>query len=109
MDPCQQFPIRRYQRGEFTAAGDDVIREARVELIVNGDELRVAMLCLPRELPELAVGFLRAEGALLRREDLDAAEYDAAASAVRVSGRFDAEALDAVRHRWTWGTGWRWR
>ena len=104
-DPCEQHAIRRYRNGQFAADGDDVIREARVELIVNDDELRLAMLCLPRELPELAVGFLRAEGALRRREDLLSAECDESGSAVRVRGRFDPDAIEAIQRRWTWGTG----
>jgi len=105
MDPCTDMPIRRFRDGKFSSVADAVVREARVELIVNEDELRLAMLCLPRELPELAVGFLRAEGALRRREDLAAADYDPSASAVRVRGAFDPDALEAIRRRWTWGTG----
>jgi len=105
MDAFQEQPIRRYREGRFESVRDAVVAEARIELVVNADELRLAMLCLPRELPEMAVGFLRAEGALLQREDLDAAEFDPAASAVHVRGRFDPDALEAIRRRWTWGTG----
>ncbi len=105
MDPCEQHAIRRFRNGRFAAAGDDVIREARVELIVNGGELRLAMLCLPRELRELAVGFLRAEGALRRPDDLEAAECDESGRAVHVRGRFDPDVLEAIQRRWTWGTG----
>jgi FdhD protein len=105
MDPCEQFPIRRFEDGQFSAVSDSVIREARVELIVNDDELRLALLCLPRELRELAVGFLRGEGALRRREDLHAVEYAEADSIIRVRGRFDPDALEAIQRRWTLGTG----
>ena len=105
MDPCEQHAIRRFRHGRFTADHDEVIREARVELIVNDDELRLAMLCLPRELRELAVGFLRTEGALRRREDLVSVAPDEAARVVAVRGDFDVDALEALRRRWTWGTG----
>lgn len=105
MDPCEQVPIRRYEGGLFEAVSDCVVREARVEIVVNDDELRLAMLCLPRELCELAVGFLRGEGALRRRADLRGVEYIEADAAVGVHGDFDPEALEAIRRRWTWGTG----
>lgn len=104
VDPCQQHPIRQFRDGKFTARSDDVIRERRIELIVNDDELRMAMLCLPSELPALAVGFLRGEGALRSKEDIRSIEVEGNGKAVRVRGRFDPDALEAIDKRWTWGT-----
>jgi len=103
-EPYEELPVRRYEHGRFQAAADPVIREARVELVVNGGQLRLALLCLPRELEALAVGFLRGEGVLRRRQELRAVRVAADGSAVEVEGDFAPDALEAVRRRWTWGT-----
>ncbi len=97
--------IRKYAKGHFIACEDAVIAEARIELVVNDNELRLAMLCLPKQLPELAVGFLRGEGALASRDELDSVDIDPSGRSILVRGRFDPDALDAIRRRWTWGTG----
>jgi len=97
--------IRKYAKGHFSALEDAVISEARVELVVNDNELRMAMLCLPRQLPELAVGFLRGEGAIRNRDELDSVSIDQSGRTIQVRGRFDPDAIDAIGRRWTWGTG----
>ncbi len=104
-EPTAHCAARRYADGHFAALDDQVVAEARIELVVNDDELRMALLCLPRQLPELAVGFLRGEGALAGRGEVQSVEIDMAGRTVRVRGRFDPDALDAIRRRWTWGTG----
>ena len=103
--PTRRCAVRRYAEGHFTALDDQVVAEARVELVVNDDELRMALLCLPRQLTELAVGFLRGEGALRSRGEVERVDIDRAGRTVRVRGRFDPDALDAIHRRWTWGTG----
>ena len=105
MELSDEYPIARYEKGRLTPAKDTIILEARVELVVNDGEMRLAMLCLPRELKELAAGFLRGEGALRRREDLHSAEFVEAESTIDVRGEFDPDVLDAIHRRWTWGTG----
>ncbi|HET6430088.1 MAG TPA: formate dehydrogenase accessory sulfurtransferase FdhD [Phycisphaerae bacterium] len=105
MDVVEDYPIRRFDAGAPEAAGDKVVAEARVELDVNDGQFRLAMLCLPRELDALAVGFLAGEGALRSRADLRGVEVDQAAGRIRVVGDLDADALEAVTRRWTWGTG----
>ena len=105
MDPCVEQPIRRFERGQFVASIDPVIRETRIELNVNEGSLRLTMLCLANELPELAVGFLRSEGVLRRREDLEAVEYVEGDRTVFVRGSFDGDGLEAIRRRWTLATG----
>jgi len=105
MDPIRECPIRRYDGRRERAEVDKVIAEARIELLINDGEHRVGLLCLPRDLEALAAGFLLAEGALRRREDLHAVTVDAGAGRVTVRGDFDADALEAASGRWTWGTG----
>jgi len=105
MEAIQGFPIRRFDAGGPSAANDKVVTEARIELDINDGRHRLAMLCLPRELEALAVGFLRSEGVLKRREDLLSVQVHPAEAKVFVRGDFDAEALDSLSRRWTWGTG----
>jgi len=105
MDPIEQCPIHRYDSGRIAAEFDSVIAEARVELQVNDEPRRIAMLCLPRNLDALAVGFLRGEGICRSREDISDVVVDDDARRVVVTGDFDADALEAVYERWTWGSG----
>ncbi len=105
MDLAGEYPIQRFESGELNSKMDPVITEARIELDVNDGQLRLAMLCLPQELEALAVGFLVAEGALRRREDLKVVEYQPKQNKVILKGDFDADVLESITLRWTWGTG----
>lgn len=101
----EDHPIRRFKDGHWSSLVDPVIREQRIELDVNDGQARIAMLCLPRDLEALAVGFLLGEGALRDRQDFTGAEYLPDEHKLAVSGTFDAEALENINIRWTWGTG----
>jgi len=105
MDPIQEYPIRRIEAGKARSAVDKVIAEARIELDVNDGQLRLAMLALPQDLEALAVGFLLGEGALRRVEDLEKVEAVPGEGKVLVRGDFDADVLEAITTRWTWGVG----
>lgn len=61
--------ILRWREGEFSATDDEVILEVPMTLIVNGREL-MTLMGLGVSPEELAVGFLRSEGFLSRREQL---------------------------------------
>jgi len=105
MNLIEQCPIRRYRDGRGAADIDKVVAEARIELQLNDDPRRIAMLCLPQDLDALAVGFLHGEGILRSRQDLAGVQVDPDARRVTIEGDLDADALDAVYNRWTWGTG----
>jgi len=105
MDLIEECPIRRYRDGRGAADVDKVVAEARVELQLNDDPRRIALLALPYDLDALAVGFLRGEGILRSREDLAGVRVAADGRGVTVEGDFDADALDAVGNRWTWSSG----
>ncbi|MFB3890567.1 MAG: formate dehydrogenase accessory sulfurtransferase FdhD [Phycisphaerae bacterium] len=105
MDLIQEFPIRRFDAGSSAAAVDRVIAEARIELDINDGRARLAMLCLPRDLEALAVGFLVGEGILRDRKDLGEVKAVADEGRVSVRGDFDADAVEALNRRWTWGSG----
>jgi FdhD protein len=98
------WPIRRYRRGEQTSLIDKVVREQRIELVLNGVPL-LAMLALPRDVEALALGFLVSEGLWRDRGQLPEVRFDADAGRVRCDGQFDEDALETIHRRWTFGTG----
>lgn len=99
------WPIRRYHRsGEHNDLNDPVVREQRIELVVNEVTL-LAMLALPRDVEALALGFLVSEGLWRDRDRLPEVHYDASAGRVHCTGSFDEDAAEGIHRRWTFGTG----
>lgn len=105
MDVVRGYPIRRFENGHFVEAVDAIIVERRIELDVNDGALRVGLLCLPRDIEALAVGFLAGEGALRMSASLPEVEYLHEDGRVRVRGDFEAGAIARIAERWTRGTG----
>ena len=100
-----EWPIRRYRRsGEPIALNDKVVREQRIELVLNGTPL-LALLALPRDVEALAVGFLVSEGLWRDRDRLPGVRFDAVTGQVRCVGQFDEDAVESIHRRWTFGTG----
>lgn len=100
-----EWPIRRYRgSGEQTALNDPVVREQRIELVLN-DVVLLAMLALPRDVEALATGFLVSEGLWRDGARLPEVEFDARAGLVRCVGQFDEDAVESIHRRWTFGTG----
>jgi FdhD protein len=105
MDICRQHPIRRFEGGASSALADTVVNEIRLELDLNDGQGRLAMLCLPRDLEALAVGFLLSEGVLRSAGGLRDLKVDLEGRIAHVRGDFDEGALEALSRRWTWGSG----
>jgi len=78
--------ILQYRDGEWVPREDPVIREVPVTIYVNGLEL-VTMLATPRELEELALGYLYAEGFLANIEEVEKVGVDRENHLVHVSLR----------------------
>ena len=98
------WPIRRFRHGEQTALNDSVIREQRIELVLNETRL-LAMLALPCDVEALALGFLVSEGLWQDRDTLPEVRFDVGAGRVMCTGRFDEDAVESIHRRWTFGTG----
>jgi len=105
MDPIRTIPIRRFEAGRFASKSDTVISEVRVELDIDDGRFSMAMLCLPQDLKALAIGFLLGEGAIRRLEDIREVKALESQRKIMVRGDFDADALEAIQQRWTWGLG----
>jgi len=96
IDQTVDWPIRRYRRsGQHADLNDKVVREQRIELVLNGN-LLLAMLALPRDVEALALGFLLSEGLWRDRDRLPEVEFDASAGQVRCAGRFDEDAVESL-------------
>lgn len=99
------WPTRRYHRsGRQTALNDQVVREQRIELVLNGVPL-LAMLTLPRDVEALALGFLVSEGLWRDRRRLPEVHFDSSAGQIQCVGQFDPDAAESIHRRWTFGTG----
>ena len=99
------WPIRRFRgAGQPEALPDQVVRERRIELVLNGVPL-LAMLALPRDVEALALGFLVSEGLWRNRGQLPEVRFDASTGQVHCDGAFDQDAAESMHRRWTFGTG----
>ncbi|UCG17382.1 MAG: formate dehydrogenase accessory sulfurtransferase FdhD [Phycisphaerales bacterium] len=99
------WPVRRFrQSGQHRALHDKVVKEQRIELVLNGAPV-LAMLALPCDVEALALGFLVSEGLWQDRDQLPEVHFDASAGQVHCTGPFDDDAAESIHRRWTFGTG----
>ena len=88
--------VIRITDGREERTGDVVVDEAPLTLYLNGKEL-VTLVCLPRDLEELAVGFLYTEGLLRRKSDLRGLELDLARGIISVNATPSEAEQDFLR------------
>lgn len=69
MDGAFPWRYSRWESGQSTPVDGAVIDEGLVRIHVNGQEL-TPLMATPRDLDLLALGFLRSEGIIQRREDV---------------------------------------
>jgi len=86
-------PVTVIRDGVTEKLLDSVIREDIFRLKVNGKTF-VSLACLPESLEELAAGFLRSEGVIESRADIDAVDVDAGDRSVNVRGRISEAMLE---------------
>ncbi len=90
--------IVRIRDGRRQTLSDPVVLESPVTIFLNDVEL-VTMMCSPDHLDELAVGFLLAEGVVLRAEDIKGVTVDDAESVVWVSTKGKRRRVDDLLSR----------
>ncbi len=66
---CRSYPILTYAGGSFQQRDDLVVVEHELTIHLNGNKF-ISLLCTPRSLPELVVGFLHAEGIIESNADV---------------------------------------
>ncbi len=82
-DEVERFPILRFTREGRSSIKDEVARELPVTIILNNQEL-VTMLCSPKNLDYLAVGFLSSEGFLKSKDEIKKIVVDDERGVVRL-------------------------
>jgi FdhD protein len=81
-----------------------LVKEVPVTIFLNDREL-VTLLCTGHHLDELAVGFLRAEGFLESKDDLESLQIDVDVGTVRIASRLDASLVERLWQKRTITSG----
>jgi len=99
MDEVREFKILRVTEEGSCEVEDVVAREFPFTIILDDQEL-VTMLCTPKDLKYLAVGFLSSEGLIQNKEEIRKIILDERRGVVRVETEGDrGEATDLIFKR----------
>ena len=79
----EKFPVSQYTENGKNSIEKTVAREFLLTIFLNGQEL-VTIMCSPKDLKYLAVGFLVSEGLVQNYESINRIEVDEFAGVVRV-------------------------
>src|SRR4030042_815035 len=79
----EKVPVLRLTETGKSSADDVVVREFSLTIVLNNQEL-VTLLCSPKNLDYLAVGFLSSEGLLKGKDDIKKIMVDDRLGVVRV-------------------------
>ena len=71
----EEFDIQSYSGGSPSEIKDSVIREAPLDIFLNGRKV-ITIACTGKNIDELALGFLRSEGVIETIEDIEAIRAD---------------------------------
>ncbi|MHB1399642.1 MAG: formate dehydrogenase accessory sulfurtransferase FdhD [Trichloromonadaceae bacterium] len=86
IDETVKLPVIKVKGREKSQVVDTVVRELPITIIFNKEEI-ATVLCSPRQVRELTIGFLYSEGFLLERNDLYAIGHQCEENIIRVEGR----------------------
>ena len=86
----EKFPVLQYTDGGKNRIEKTVAREFLLTIFLNGQEL-VTIMCSPKDLKYLAVGFLVSEGLLNGPDEIKTIEVDEFAGIVRVETKAPPE------------------
>lgn len=92
----ERFPaLRLTKEGHSSSIEDVVVREFPVTIILNNEEL-VTLLCTPKNLEYLAIGFLSSEGFLRSKDEIKKIMVDDQRGVVRIETQGDKEVTSDV-------------
>ena len=94
----ERFPVLRITQEGKSNTEETVAREYPVTIILNDEEL-VTMLCSPKDMKYLAIGFLASEGLLESKDDIRRVLIDDERGVVRVEVEVKESAQEVVFKR----------
>ena len=94
----ERVPVLKLTEVDRSRLEDIVAREFPLTIILNGREL-VTLLCTPKDLKYLTVGFLASEGLLTSRDDIKRLLLDETRGVARVETTVDKTAADELFKR----------
>lgn len=100
----ERFPILRITEQGRSQSEDTVVREFPLTIILNNQEL-VTLLCSPKDLDYLAVGFLASEGFLKSKDEIKKITVNDQIGAVRVEIKKDFAGELSLKRLITSGCG----
>jgi len=90
--------LRLTKEGDSNSIEDVVVRESPVTIVLNNEEL-VTLLCTPKNLDYLAIGFLSSEGFLESKDEIKKIMVDDRRGVVRVETQGDKEVSSDVLYK----------
>lgn len=69
MNLTKEIMLTRYERGKIMETPDIVVREYPLTIFVN-EEKFITLLCSPKNLDYLSIGFLLSEGIIAKKDDI---------------------------------------
>ncbi|MFW6005970.1 MAG: formate dehydrogenase accessory sulfurtransferase FdhD [Candidatus Bipolaricaulota bacterium] len=94
MARSEEKEIVRWENGETKRISDDIVVESSLDLVVN-DRALVTLMCSPEDQKALSVGYLRTEGLIESRKDLNKINYKPGEKLVEVRIETDSADLEA--------------
>jgi FdhD protein len=95
----EKVPILRLTEAGKSSADDIVVREFPLTIVLNNQEL-VTLLCSPKNLDYLAVGFLYSEGLLKSKDDIKKITVDDRRGVVRVETEEENKQAGELLFKW---------
>ncbi|TPB52543.1 sulfurtransferase FdhD, partial [Burkholderia pseudomallei] len=75
MDVTKKYIIKKYQNEEVDEVEDLVVCEYPLTIFLNDQEF-ITLLCSPKSLKNLSIGFLYSEGIIKSASDIDSINID---------------------------------
>ncbi|WP_323708318.1 formate dehydrogenase accessory sulfurtransferase FdhD [Mammaliicoccus sciuri] len=69
------LPILKYQNDQFIETTDSYVTEFPITIIINGEEF-ATIVCSPKDLEELVLGFIASEGVIKKKSEIKSISID---------------------------------